>query len=301
MDLRQCVDKLRYFKEVYAAGSIHAASRKMRIAQPSVSYAIKSLEDSLATTLFFRDPKGVQLTESGIKLKRYTEEIFRLIDQADHHMREPEDPLAGTLRVGTYDIFAVHLLPIVMAKFQKALPQLRIELVINNSNAKLLEDLDNGDLHLTVMATPKSGSGRDIKTIYKESFAFFASGKEFHRCDRQWLKRRTLTVFGQAIATPGKTILEVLEQQRMLAAVRHNLPSFDAVLSFAGRGLGVALAPRILTERIIKPRSLRMVKVKGVNENDYGSQKIAIVANKRFVSDPKVIAFSQSLLYQVGI
>lgn len=299
MKLTDCLDKLTYFKAIYEAGSVHGAARRLRIAQPSVSYALKFLEDVLETKLFFRDRKGMRPTESGSELKKYSDKIFKLAEAADNSVREPEDPLSGTLRVGTYDILAVHLLPIVMAKFQKALPQLKIELVINNSNRKLLQALDNGEVHLTVMASPKATSGIVVKKIYQESFGFFSAEKVSQPCTREWLKRKSLIVFGQAIATPRKTIVEVLEQLNLADCIRHNLSSFDAVLSFARKDLGVALAPLVLTENIIRPTDMQRVRIKGVKDEEFGSQQVGIVCSRHHVANPKVVAFTQSLL-QLG-
>ena len=297
MKLVECLDKLLYFNAIYETGSVHAAARKLHIAQPSVSYALKFLEDVLETKLFYRDRKGMRPTETGAELKRYSDKIFKLAESADHAVREPEDPLSGTLRVGTYDIFAVHLLPIVMAKFQKALPQLKIELLINNSNRKLMQALDSGEIHLSVMASPKATSGIVVKNIYQESFAFFSAEKVTQACTQEWLKQKSLIVFGQAIATARKTIVEVLEQLELGDCIRHNLSSFDAVLSFARKDLGVALAPLVLTENIIRPTDIQRIRIKGVKEKEFGSQHVGIVCSRHYVADPKVVAFTQSLLH----
>lgn len=301
MKLFECMDKLRYFKAVCEAGSVHSAARFLHIAQPSVTYAIRTLEETLGTRLFHRDRKGVRLTESGLVLKRYTDEVYQLVERADTETRQPIDPLQGTLKVGTYDIFAVHLLPLVMAKFKKALPQLRIELVINNSNRNLIQAIERSEIHLAVMAEPRKNSRLRTQTLYTESFAFFSTGDVPAVVSRGWLEERSLVVFGQAIATPGKTIMQVLEQAKLDKCVQHNLSSFDAVLSFARSSLGVALAPQVLTEKIISANNLTRVKIKGVRDSDFGSQKIAAVTEKWNSSDPKITAFINALNHQIKL
>lgn len=64
MDLRS----LRYFVSVYESGSFSAASKNQYIAQPSISAAIKQLEDSLSKPLFTRLPRGVKPTDAGHQL-----------------------------------------------------------------------------------------------------------------------------------------------------------------------------------------------------------------------------------------
>lgn len=64
MDLRA----LEYFVSIYETGSLSAASKKKFVAQPSISSSLKQLEQSLATSLFVRQARGVQATHSGEQL-----------------------------------------------------------------------------------------------------------------------------------------------------------------------------------------------------------------------------------------
>ncbi|MEM6849764.1 MAG: LysR family transcriptional regulator, partial [Pseudomonadota bacterium] len=61
MELKQ----LRYFKRVADTGSVSKAAAALSVAQPAVSRQIAALEDSLGTPLFFRNGRGVTLTEAG--------------------------------------------------------------------------------------------------------------------------------------------------------------------------------------------------------------------------------------------
>jgi DNA-binding transcriptional LysR family regulator len=56
---------LRYFAEVAASGTVTEAARRLRIAQPSLSQQIRSLESRVGATLFDRGPQGMALTEAG--------------------------------------------------------------------------------------------------------------------------------------------------------------------------------------------------------------------------------------------
>lgn len=93
-----------YFWMAVREGGIQAASRKLRLAHPTVSVQIKQLEESLGTPLFDRSRRKLELTESGELAYRYADEIFSL-------GREFLDALAGQpvgravrLAVGTSDV-----------------------------------------------------------------------------------------------------------------------------------------------------------------------------------------------------
>lgn len=68
---------LRYFHAVVHYGNLTKAARLLSVSQSSVSVQIKQLEESLQTTLFSRDHKTLQLTETGRMVMDYAETIFR--------------------------------------------------------------------------------------------------------------------------------------------------------------------------------------------------------------------------------
>jgi LysR family transcriptional activator of nhaA len=69
---------LRYFHETARAGSLRAASEKLRLSQPTISAQIKSLEQSLGQQLFERSGRGLKLTPAGRLASDYAGEIFAL-------------------------------------------------------------------------------------------------------------------------------------------------------------------------------------------------------------------------------
>lgn len=71
---------LKYAVEVAKYGSVNKTAEKLFIEPPNLSRAIKGLESSLGTTLFFRTPKGMLPTPDGERFIRYAESILKQID-----------------------------------------------------------------------------------------------------------------------------------------------------------------------------------------------------------------------------
>uniref|UniRef100_A0A7C4QRK1 LysR family transcriptional regulator n=1 Tax=Schlesneria paludicola TaxID=360056 RepID=A0A7C4QRK1_9PLAN len=69
---------LLYFWTVTQERSVTRASRKLKVAQPTISAQLKKLETSLGTQLFRRSGRALELTETGRKVQRYAEQIFTL-------------------------------------------------------------------------------------------------------------------------------------------------------------------------------------------------------------------------------
>jgi LysR family transcriptional regulator, transcriptional activator of nhaA len=69
---------LLYFWTVVRAGSIGRASEQLRLAPPTISAQIRSLEENLGEKLLLRSARGVQTTEMGQVVYRYADDIFSL-------------------------------------------------------------------------------------------------------------------------------------------------------------------------------------------------------------------------------
>ena len=92
-------------------GSLTQAAKSLYITQPSVSHAIKQLEDSFGIPLFYRNSKGVTLTPEGTILFSYIEQSHILISLAEKKMAELKNLDDGELRIGGSDSLFKHYLP----------------------------------------------------------------------------------------------------------------------------------------------------------------------------------------------
>jgi LysR family nitrogen assimilation transcriptional regulator len=96
MDLRQ----LKYFVQIAEIGSFSKAAEVLRIAQPSLSQQIRSLEDELGVPLFVRHARGVTSTEHGQQLYDRARRILQEIDDAKDNVRSLTSEPSGRVSVG---------------------------------------------------------------------------------------------------------------------------------------------------------------------------------------------------------
>ena len=90
----------KIFYEVALSESISDASKKLFITQSAVSKAIKKLEEDLNTNLFYRNSKGVKLTDKGTELLFYVEEAFNSLITAERTMVESKALNKGKISIG---------------------------------------------------------------------------------------------------------------------------------------------------------------------------------------------------------
>src|SRR5690348_8386581 len=90
----------RIFLQTAKAGNFTKAAEELFITQPSVSYAIKQLEDALGLKLFHRLSKGVVLTAEGEALFEYVQQSFLILNRGESKIQALKQLDDGELRIG---------------------------------------------------------------------------------------------------------------------------------------------------------------------------------------------------------
>lgn len=152
---------LRIFITVCEAGGMTAAGEKLYLSQPSVSQAIRELEEYYGVRLFDRISRKLYLTENGRRFQEYATRIVALFEELETGMRNWD--AKGTLRVGASITVGNYLLPDAILRFQESYPQMKVEALISNSEtvegAVLRNDIDlaviEGNVHSPLLVQRK--------------------------------------------------------------------------------------------------------------------------------------------------
>lgn len=112
------LSKLEIFTVVAHEGSFSAAGERLHLSQPAVSRHIQELEEQLGIRLFKRLRRGVELTNGGKILQQYTEQILRLVAEAEVRLTDVRQLLVGQVRIGGTPGVTVYLLPKWTRQFQ---------------------------------------------------------------------------------------------------------------------------------------------------------------------------------------
>lgn len=140
--------QIKYFITTVECGSLAKASKVLYIAQPSISTAIKKIEDHFDTQLLIRHhAKGISLTPSG---KRFYEEAKKLLKECyefEQTMLSNSDVVGGILDVGCFETAAPLFLPKLIADFKKKYPLVEIN-IKDGEEEFLLTGLRNGKFDL---------------------------------------------------------------------------------------------------------------------------------------------------------
>jgi LysR family hydrogen peroxide-inducible transcriptional activator len=161
--------ELKYIVAVARERHFGRAAEACFVSQPTLSVAIKKLEDELGVVLFERGSTEVSLTGSGerivVQAQRVLDEAARVKELA----KQGRDPLSGALRVGVIYTIGPYLLPSLVRQLLRDAPQMPL-LLSENFTIRLLELLKNGEIDVAILALPLPDSGLMIQPVYDESF-----------------------------------------------------------------------------------------------------------------------------------
>jgi LysR family hydrogen peroxide-inducible transcriptional activator len=160
---------LRYIVAVARERHFGHAAQTCFVSQPTLSVAIKKLEEELGVTLFERGPGEVSVTPVG---RRVVEQAQRVLEEASR-VKElaaaGHDPLAGTLRLGSIYTIGPYLLPKLIPVLRRMAPAMQL-MIQENFTHKLAEALKQGEVDVILVALPFSESGVSTRALYDEPF-----------------------------------------------------------------------------------------------------------------------------------
>lgn len=163
---------LRHFEiyvTVYNEMSITKAARKLYVTQPSVSFAIKEMEEFYNVKLFNRINRRIFATEKGECLYEYARKILQMADKTKQIICEQEGPTK--IHIGSSVTIGNTLLPVIIKKIQNRYMNSEIKLTVQNSNDIVKAVLKN-ELDMGFVEDKIESSQLEEVSFYRDCFAF---------------------------------------------------------------------------------------------------------------------------------
>ena len=161
--------ELKYIVAVAREKHFGKAAQVCHVSQPTLSLAIKKLEEELEVKLFERSAGEVAVTPLGDEIVRQAQHVLAQAAEIREIAKRGKDPLAGTLRLGVIYTIGPYLLPELVREVIRAVPQMPLMLQ-ENLTARLLEMLRNGEIDCAILAEPFPDTGLAVAPLYDEPF-----------------------------------------------------------------------------------------------------------------------------------
>lgn len=255
---------LRYLVALARERHFGRAAEKCHVSQPTLSVAIKKVEDELGVILFERSATEVKITETGRLIVNQAEKVLVEAAQIKEIATAGKDPLAGPLRLGVIYTIGPYLLPKLIPRMHGTAPRMPL-IIQENYTARLAEALKRGDLDVIVISLPFEEPGVVVQPVYDEPFRVLLPAEhpwtgqaDIHPnqlADDQLLLLSTGNCFREQV-------LEVCPECRNVGGLQRTLEgsSLETIRLMVATGAGITVLPSSAADELPEHNALVAVR-----------------------------------------
>lgn len=227
---------LRYIQAIATCGSMTEAARRLRVSQPTLSVAVRAVEERLGTSLFLRGPRGVVATASGQALVRAAESVFTILQQADDAVRGVETEAAGRYVVGCYHSFGAIFLPPMFRALRRRAPRIELTLWEGTGPDVVTAVLDR-TVHFGVDAglPPRPHPDLVVVPLFRDFMALVGA--------RRHPRVRGPVFHVPRIPSSARVVSALLDRRRFAAGDLVACGDLELVRSLVAQGAGLGVMP----------------------------------------------------------
>ena len=245
--------ELKYIVALAREKHFGKAAEACHVSQPTLSVAVKKLEQELGVKLFERNVNEVTVTPLGQEIIGQAQIVLEQAAKIKRIAHRGQDPLAGALHLGVIYTIAPYLLPDLVRQTISGTPQMPLMLQ-ENFTVKLLEMLRSGEIDCAIMAEPFPDAGLAIAPLYDEPFlAALPCNHPLAKTSQvtaQALKAETMLLLGSGHCFRDHVLAVCPEFARFSSDAEGIRKSFEGssletIKHMVAAGMGVTLVPRL--------------------------------------------------------
>ncbi|MCP4076632.1 MAG: LysR family transcriptional regulator [Gammaproteobacteria bacterium] len=180
--------ELRYIVAVAQKKHFGQAAQACFVSQPTLSIAIKKLEQELGVKLFERSSKNeIHITDIGQKIIQQAQKVLQETRVINEISQQGKEPLSGTFKLGAIYTIGPYLLPDLIPDLRKKAPNLTL-IIEENFTANLSQSLKQGELDAIVISYPFDEPGIETFPLYEEPFVVAVHSRH------EWVSKTSVKV-----------------------------------------------------------------------------------------------------------
>lgn len=293
--------ELKYIVAVAREKHFGHAAEACFVAQPTLSVAIKKLEDELGVVIFERGGTEISMTPLGAQIVAQAERVLEQTAAIREIAKRNKDPLAGPFRLGIIYTIAPYLLPSLVKTMIDTVPQMPLVLQ-ENFTVRLIELLRQGELDAAIMALPFAEHGLMVQPLYDEPFVV-ALPKHHPWAARagisaEDLKLETMLLLGSGHCFRDQ-VLEVCPEMARFSTSGDGIArtfegsSLETIRHMVASGIGITVLPQAsVPDMDAKDGMLRYVPF----SEPTPSRRVVIAWRKSFTRQAAIEAVRQAVL-----
>lgn len=241
--------QLRYFVAIAEELSFARAASRLHVSQPPLSSQIKNLEEELGVLLLQRDTRSVEITEAGSVFLDGARRILSDVQLVSQQVVRTATGQIGILRIGVVASSMVSVLPEILTRLRKLLPDVQVSLA-QQSSLSILQCLRHGQIDLALFHAPPGLEDIETRTYFREPFCAILPRDhplaEVEPLRIKQLANEPFVNFARSSApSMFDTIVGACVQAGFSPRIVHS-GDFAAMVQMVGLGLGAALVPASL-------------------------------------------------------
>jgi LysR family hydrogen peroxide-inducible transcriptional activator len=291
--------ELRYIVAVAREKHFGRAAEACFVSQPTLSVAIKKLEEELDVKLFERGSSEVSVTPLGEDIIRQAQSVLEQAAAIREIAKRGKDPLSGPLRLGIIYTIGPYLLPELVRHAIAMTPQMPL-ILQENFTVKLLEMLRTGELDCAIMAEPFPDTGLAVAPLYDEPFV--VAVPQAHplaqrtAISAEELKQETMLLLGTGHCFRDH-VLEVCPEFARFSSNTEGIrksfegSSLETIKHMVASGMGITVVPKLSVPR--EPQAL----VKYIAFEEPAPSRRVVLAWRRTFTRYEAIAALRNAVY----
>lgn len=255
------------FNTIIEEGSLTKAAHTLHLTQPAVSKHLRSLEEHYGTTLIYRTARDVELTEAGKLVYQYTRRLAEMINESQKAVFNLAGVMKGELLLGASTIPGECILPAILGRFQQFYPDVRVKMVIADSELISRKVLENS-IEVGFVGAPVKNKALQQELVYgDELVVIFSQNHKFIGRDEITLDEFLLEplILRERGSGTRKVIEERFSRQGVdLRKLQTSLElgSLQAVIKAVASGLGVSLVSLLAAQPLADSGTIAYSRIK---------------------------------------
>lgn len=273
---------LRIFITVADCGKMSTAAEKLFISQPSVSQAIKEIEDYYSVKLFERLSKKLYITENGELLLKYARYIVKSFDEMESDLKNVGQSIS--LRIGATITVGTCMLNKIISRYEKENKDITTKVVVNNTNV-IEKMILNSELDIGIVEGRIDNNDIIKIPIYNDELVL-VSGKNHDFYYKKEISIKELV--GQNIISREEgsgardSFRRILDEYNIEVNLKWSSTNTEAIKNAVIAGQGLAVLSTLIIENEVKNGMLRIIPIKEIGI----SREICVAYHKnKFISN----------------
>lgn len=269
------IHQVRYFLAVTEELNLTRAAERCSVSQPSMTRAIKALEDEFGGPLFHRERARTHLTELGRMLLPHMQEIMQRTTETRRLAEGFRTAERAMLKLGLMCTIAPANLIELVRSLKASHPGVELQ-ILDATAGSLAERLDAGDLEVAIFCRPEGiAENHHSLPLYSERFVIAVS-PDHPLAALETIRVRDLhgaDYLDRIHCEQGEAVSAIFKEQGVVDRTVYTSDRDDWILAMAAAGLGYSFLPEqcaqhpgIVTRPLVDPeiwRQVALVTVRG--------------------------------------